>query len=36
MNFHAAVEWAKRDKLKEFNFALADIPVREYYEHGMR
>ncbi|AGL03325.1 hypothetical protein [Desulfoscipio gibsoniae] len=35
LNFHTVVEWAERDKLKEFDFAPADIPVRECYEHGM-
>lgn len=31
LNVHAAVEWVKRDKLKEFDFAPADIPVMECY-----
>lgn len=35
LNFHAALEWAAKEQLKEFDFAPADIPVRECYERGV-
>ena len=30
LNFHAAAKWAEREKLRDFDFAPADIPICKY------
>ena len=32
LNFHAAAKWATKEKLKEYDFAPADIPVCKCYQ----
>jgi 8-oxo-dGTP diphosphatase len=31
LNVHAAAEWIERDRLREFDFAPADIPIWKCY-----